>query len=450
MRVLKTVLAALAVTLALNASAAFADDDITGERWAVIFAPGKYAELPESETHAAGAKRMHSRLLKSRFAADHIVLLTGDEADSDGLLAAVEKLAGTVKTNDVLLVAVHSYGVHDGKLDYITTSSTSEADLAAAARGRAPDSLVPVARLAAEMAQAVTTQQVLLVDGYTNADVKVESTLTEQFGLGELPLKNGQCVLLNRSAASKKGRTEFVAAVCDALSENADGNGDELVSRSEFTEHVKLYEKTEKLAGVHSVELDDFSLAGAGPGDADSFSREQRDSVATALLKSSRVLYLIENETEEAQKTLKRAVAYRPSTRIRGEIVGMLLTILASQGEFEQAWKEAEGLDSDLLYFVSNELNIQSGDDILGKLQPGELVRFSQRSDEWFQPVARYKVTFRKGAVAFTSVPTPPDGWVDSEAMRPAEPVTDDQVRSLTEILRQLNGEPAANARASR
>lgn len=445
----RSVLLGFAIGLSITATAVRADDDTT--RWALIFAPGDYTTLVDSQVHAAGASQLKQRLLKSGFADDHIRVLTGgaarpaDLATADNFADELSRLANQVRSSDVLLVAVLSTGSSRPDVDGVAAVDCTPNDLRAFSDSRhavIPNTIVTLADVVATMSTAATRRQILLVDGHSQGNRSAGAGRSVEFGSAALRLRSGQCVLLNRSNALRGATTEFIASVCDSLSDYADGNRDGLISQLEFVDHVQKFAEAtgNRPATVQGNLSQDFNLAIASESDGDTrFSREQRDRLALTLLKWARNLLLVERDGDAARQALERAATYRPSAAIRDEAIGLLLTLAASHGDFDRAWNESAAIGRPLLFLASTSLEIRTGDEGIGTIQPGELVLFSERENEWVHPKKRFRATFVNGSVEFTELEVP-NGWVDSETIRPVNLTSSARNDSLTATLRLLNG----------
>jgi hypothetical protein len=447
-----------AAVLSLSTCSLHADES-ESTRWALIFAPGEYQALPDSVVHERGAERLRQQLLRSGFQSEHISLLTGS-ADSTQRRATASNfrshLRETVNASgpdDVLLVAVLSYGVGSGKSDFIVTANTSSAELTAlqASRsGNVADSIVSIQEIAEVMQTSATASQLLLVDGAVGESDPQSVPGSSQFANGELQLLSGQYVVVNRHSGTRRGVTEFNASICDGLTEFADGDSSQTISRDELVEHIQRYARSMKLQPEPVVKgniVADFNLATAGSLEGSgAFTRDLRDQMARTLMQSARHLLLIVQSPDDARDVLKRAIAYRPSDELKAEISSMLLTLLAAEGNFEKAWREAEALNQPLLVQATGKFSIEASGKPVGTVKPGELVLFTLRQDVtpdiFLHPKKRYVVKYENGAVAFEELDTP-SGWSRLSDIQVGR--TDEQAEPSTEtlvsILRQLNGQ---------
>lgn len=470
MRLLTTVLATIVATITLSASTVPVRASQTGNRWAIIFAPGEYVALPNSPQHVQGAERLRQQLLKSGFDSKRIRVLTsnadaaGDQSSADNFRSVLQKVANKVQQDDVFLVAILSYGVHaEGTdrfdratttgLDYVVSNETSLLEcevLKYAAASDVAKSLVSMQEVVAAMSTAASNRQLLVVDGSSDADMVVASQRTAAFGTGRLPLQTGQYVLMNRNTDSRNGVTRFIASVGDGLTEFADGDENGFASREELVEHVQRYFDAFDLLPRPVVKgnvTEDFELAmAAGPEGDGAFTRDIRDQMARTLVQSARHLILIVRDVKAAQDVLKRAIAYRPSAEIRSEISSMLLTLLASQGGVDKAWAEAELLKQPLLVVATGEFEIRTGPKVLNVIKPAELILFDLRQGDWFHPRQRFETIFQDGVISFRQLETL-SGWSNLQEIRvsPSSGQSESDRQSLIRILRQLNGQPSAD-----
>jgi len=458
MSAIRWILACLAIT-ALCGRDGLADE----QRWAVIFAPdpsGLIAASPSHRSgslHRSGAALMKARLLQAGFAAGRIHMLTGEtdqpgsQATRANLIDVLKTIASRIGRDDVLLVSVHAAGLHLNGADWLVTSTTSSDQLQSLQRTKPAvdnESLLSLQQIVSLMSTAVTPRQCLLIDGVAD-DLPVDRSLTQGFGTENLRVHDDQCVVINRSAARRRDLTLFTKAVADGLVEYADGDQDGLVSRFELLEHIQRCAQAAGIsAPVIKGELSfDFSLAVAsGLGDEDGFTQTERDRLASLLLRSARTEFLVEHNDPAAQEHLQRAARYRPSREIREEIIGLLLSVLASRSGFDKAWTEAEAQGRPLLYLAKTPLVMKAEDRILGTIPPGELVLITDRQGRWAHPKQRFAVSFEKDEIRFQPVATP-NGWLWTEPMKPVAPDSGESITALTAALRKLNGQslPAAD-----
>lgn len=467
MRLLNTALAASVAAILLSVSPALLLASETENRWAIIFAPGEYASLSNSPQHARGAERLRRQLLKSGFDAEQIRLLSSisdadqDQPSADNFRTVLQEVTNQVQQDDVFVVAILSHGVHaegttrlgsaSAGLDYVASKETSLLDcqtVRQAGTNDAAKSLVSMQEVVETMSTAASNRQLLLVDGSPGSSMTFSSDHTAAFGTGRLLLRTGQYAVMNRNASSKKGVTRFSCSVCDGLTEFADGDENEFVSREELVEYVQRYFDTFDLLPLPVVRgnvTEDFELATAvGPEGDGAFTRDIRDQMARTLVQSARHLMLIAGDMKAAQEVLERAIAYRPSAGIRSEISCMLLTLLAAQIGVDDAWGEAESLKQPLFVVATGEFEVRTGKEVLNVVKPAELILFDLRQGNWLHPKKRFETTFHDGVISFRQLETR-SGWAHLHEIQAAPSANQSQSdkHSLVRILRQLNGQPS-------
>lgn len=462
MRVLWSPFTLLSTAIVLIATSGIGHADETpAVRRALIFAPGQYQSLPDSELHEHGAENLLQQLIRSGFAAEHIQLLTGNtgaqhgRATVDSFRAHLRETVNASGPDDVLLVAIHSYGSASGKRDFVAAEETTRSDLTSlqtAVPDSLPDSVISMQEIVDVMQTAATSSQLLLVDGAVGERHSRDVSGPDRFGEGELQLRSGQYVVLNSRSGLRRGVTEFIASVCDGLTELADGDFSQTVSRDELVEHIQRYAESFELRPSPVVKgnvVDDFELATAGLLDGNgAFTRDLRDQMALTLMQSARHLMLIVRSPDDARDVLKRAVAYRPSAELKAEISSMLLTLLAAEGDFEKAWREAEVLNQPLLVQATGKFTIETGSTVLGTIAPGELVLFDLRQGDFLHPQKRFAVKYDNGTVSFDELKTP-NGWSRLSGIKSGRPDSGrtNTAESLVSILRQLNGQTPPGTR---
>ena len=122
---------ATAILLALTVSVTHA-----AERWAIIFAPGDYQSIADGTYHQAGAERLRSQLLKSGFCEEQIQFPATSSAEANGPATAKSLETSSSNTtsklgrDDLLLVAIASYGVYSDDRDYVCDATATDEAIA--------------------------------------------------------------------------------------------------------------------------------------------------------------------------------------------------------------------------------------------------------------------------------------------------------------------------------
>lgn len=435
-------LTAVLLVLSLSTSA------VAGDKWAVVFAPGVYEALDDSPYHLAGTKRLRSRLLGSGFDERRIRLLANGSPEASGpaTSAALEKtlteLSRQLQPEDLLLVVVASYGIHDREMgDFVCDVATTKADIAALAGGTPPLSLVSVNKLIGWMIRAPkSVDQCLIIDG-TATDAGFEDRLVTPFGRSSRTQRDRQFVFFGRTGELKsirkppETRTIFMQSILDGLSGHADFNDDGEISVLELAEYSRYFAAADRvtLPRLSGNSSRDFVLGTFDPKlkNAD-LSIELRIRLAETLLNSARTALLLERDIEGARNATRRALEYGITGPLHDEITMMMLTSKVLDGHFAEAWKDSQSLKQPLLIFAQKDIDIEVNGATVGQFDAGKMGLITHTAPGFAWLKTTYSPVWKNGRLTFTESAT--NGWVRTASLSGPAPEnsTGDLVKALT------------------
>lgn len=396
--------------------------------WAVVFAPGNYESLPNSEYHRVGANRLRNRLLKAGFDKQRVRILAGGMPDvsgpatSESLRETVLDLTSKAQDGDLLLVVVASYGAHIRGRDYVCDTTATARQIAAFAgddKTDTPDSLIPVRNIADWMFElSEKAHQCLLVDGAAT-DSGLDHHIANPFGTASSGASSRQYAMFSQTGKLKligspqETRTVFMQSLLDAFAGHADFNGNDSVSVLELTDYMRLFAEEEhaatpRLAGGSSL---DFALASVDSDTKnDGLSVELRQRLAETLLTSARTALLFERDVDGARGATRRALEYGITGPLHDEIAMMMLTLKVLEGQFDEAWNDSQKLGQPLLVYAPQNLEIKAGEKTLGMFDAGRMGLITKTAGAWARLQTIYKPAWKNDRLTFEETET--TGWI--------------------------------------
>lgn len=416
--------------------------------WALILAPSRYSELPAAPHHVEGARQLCDQLLKSGFAADHVVLLTipsgrqSRPATADGFRKQLAAMVDRVGADDVFLVAVSAYAVRLGDSDYVCASDTSKAELTVngnTATHAIPKTLIPIQEIVEQMSLSASTKRCLLIDAAgSRAQVAKDASMRP----GERPLQvpDHQWVMFNdgddldQPMADAVGTSRFMRSVIDGLALHADGNSDGQVSLLELSDYCQLSAEAQQLTApiFHGKATANFTLATVSdkPDDASRLPKELRQRLAEELLSAARNTLLVERKGAAALETLVRAAQYRPEPKTQSEIEQLTATAIASKADAQSvtaAWTRANAQQRPLIVLLPFDTKVQVPGEVTVRevLPAGTLVKVTKfEGNEWLKVEGQYRPQFGLNRLNYAAAPLA-EGFVRLSSLKGHDQPTD-------------------------
>lgn len=416
--------------------------------WALILAPSRYSELEAASHHVEGARQLCDQLLKSGFAADHVVLLTipsgrqSRPATADGFRQQLAAMVDRVGANDVFLVAVSSYAVRLGDTDFLCASDTSQSELNISGDTAAKETrktLIAVQEVVEQMSLSASTKRCLLIDA-SGSRAQVAKKATARAGERPLQVPDHQWVMFNdgdRLSQPIDGRgvtSCFMRSVIDGLAQHADGNGDRQVSLLELSDYCQLSAEAQQMTTpiFHGKTTANFTLAAISedPNDARRLPIELRQRLAEELLSAARNTLLVERNGAAALEALTRAAQYRPESKTQREIDQLTTTAIASKADSQSvaaAWARASAQQRPLIVLLPFATNIQVPGEITVRevLPAGTLVKVTKFvNHEWLKVEGQFRPQFGLNRLSYTAAPLA-EGFVRLSSLRSSDKAND-------------------------
>ncbi len=416
---MKKFLCLLVVSLGLLTASSAVDAAEKTVHWAILL------ELPTSVAQIDGLKdgsiaALADQLQRVGYDANHIVQVDVKSGGSpiDAFAKTIEKVSGEMVgkvdgqvVDNSVLIYIAGRGLHVEQSDVLQMREIAADDWADTAKLTA--AIWKLSEIVQKLVQLPSKRQCVVIDGASRG--AVSEALTKGFGSEALPVDEGQVVMLNRANQLNKARTGtvFQQGITHALRGHANTDNKDGVSLLEFSEYLLLYAVAHDIAKpvTYGRTANVFAMS---RGNSDEVLRSQslRDELALRLVRAARTSLLVEGDIAAAATAAEGAAEYAINEKVKDEAIMLLLTTRVAQGQFKDAWAEAEKRKLPLLAYASKKIAITSAEEELGSAQRGELILVSKtdESGSWARAAQIMKIDLlrKDGATEARST----GGWV--------------------------------------